>query len=86
MLIILFEIFKIVGKAIIDLIIWVYLTLIPFMVTYIGIPLFILGILMGISFSGGSLMIMLIFFVSMYFFIKKTVFHNPFSTNISPNL
>jgi hypothetical protein len=78
MFIIIWEIIKIILQAIWDMIVWVYLTLIPFMVTYIGIPLFILGILMGISFSGGSLIIMLIFFVSMYFFIKKTVFHNPF--------
>ena len=75
---ILFEVAKIIGQAIWDMIVWIYLTLIPFLVTYIGIPLFILGILMGISFSGGSLIIMLIFFVSMYYFIKKTVFHNPF--------
>ena len=72
---------RIVGyllKALWDFICWVYLTLIPFIVQYIGIPLFILGILMGISFSGGSFIIMIIFFISMYFFIKKTVFHNPF--------
>ena len=75
---ILAETFKIIVIAIWDFIVWVYLTLIPFLVTYIGIPLFVLGILMGISFSGGALMIMLIFFVAMYFFIKKTVFHNPF--------
>ena len=76
--IVVWEIIKLLVTTIRDIIVWIYLELIPFIVMYIGIPLFILGILMGISFSAGSLIIMLIFFVAMYFFIKKTVFHNPF--------
>ena len=76
--VVVWEIIKLLVTTIRDIIVWIYLELIPFIVMYIGIPLFILGILMGISFSAGSLIIMLIFFVAMYFFIKKTVFHNPF--------
>ena len=76
--IVLLEIGKFIGRTIRDLIIWFYVELIPFIVIYIGIPLFILGLFMGIAFSAGSLIIMVIFFIILYFFIKKTVFHNPF--------
>ena len=75
---VLWEIIKGLIAAVRDLIVWVYLTLIPFLVMYFGIPLFILGIMMGIAFSGGTFIILLIFFVSLFFFIQKTVFHNPF--------
>jgi hypothetical protein len=77
-----FEIIRTILKAIWDLIVWFYIVLIPFIVAYIGIPLFVLGILMAIAFSAGSLIIMIMFFIVMYVFIKKTVFHNPFPTAV----
>ena len=78
-LIILYEIIKAIFVALWDLIVWIYLTLIPFMVKYIGIPLFIMGLLMGSAFSMGSFLVIIIFFIGAFFFIKGTVFHNPFS-------
>ena len=75
---VLWEIVKQIAITVWELMMWFYFNLVPFIVMYFGIPLFILGILMGISFSGGSLIIMIAFFVAMFFFIKKSVFHNPF--------
>jgi hypothetical protein len=75
---ILYDIIKGLVIALRDLIFWIYLTLIPFLVMYFGVPLFILGLLMGVAFSGGTFIILLIFFVALFYFIKNSVFHNPF--------
>jgi len=53
---------------------WFYLTFLPFVIQYIGIPLFALGILLATAFAGGSLIFIIIFFIFMYFFIKGTIF------------
>ena len=53
---------------------WFYLTFLPFVVQYIGIPLFILGIILALAFAGGTLVFTVLFFIFMYFFIKGTIF------------
>ena len=53
---------------------WFYLTLLPFIIQYIAMPLFILGIILAVAFAGGTLLFTILFFVVMYFFIKGTIF------------
>ena len=54
---------------------WFYLTLIPFVLQYIGIPMFALGVLLAIAFAGGTVIFIIIFFLFMYYFIKGTIFN-----------
>ena len=56
---------------------WFYLTFLPFVIQYIGIPFFILGILLALSFAGGTILFAIIFFVFMFYFIKGTIFASP---------
>ncbi len=53
---------------------WFYLTFLPFVIQYIGIPMFALGVLLALAFAGGTMAFTIIFFVFMYFFIKGTIF------------
>jgi len=53
---------------------WFYGTLIPFIIKWIGIPMFLLGVLLAVSFAGGTVLFTIVFFVVMYFFIKKMLF------------
>jgi len=53
---------------------WFYGTFIPFIIKWIGIPMFLLGVLLAVSFAGGTVLFTIIFFLVMYFFIKKTFF------------
>ena len=59
---------------------WFYVDFIFFFVIpYIGLPMFFLGILLAFAFAGGTLLFMFIFFIFMYYFIKGTIFNsNPF--------
>ena len=52
---------------------WFYLTFIPFVLQYIGIPLFVLGMLLALSYALGVLLFIIIFSVFMYFFVKGTL-------------
>jgi len=53
---------------------WFYGTLIPFIIKWIGIPMFLLGVLLAVSFAGGTALFTIVFFVVMYFFVKKIIF------------
>ena len=53
---------------------WFYGTLIPFVIKWIGIPMFLLGVLLAVAFAGGTALFTIVFFVVMYFFIKKIIF------------
>ena len=55
---------------------WFYLTLIPFILQYIGIPLFALGVLLALAFAGGTILFIVIFCISIYIFIKGTIFNS----------
>lgn len=55
-------------------IIWFYTEVIPFILQYIAIPMFVLGILLALAFAGGTLLFTVVFFIFMYFFIKGTLF------------
>ena len=49
---------------------WIFVEIVPFLVIYVGIPLFILGILLGLLFFGGHLVFLIVFFVGIYFYIR----------------
>jgi hypothetical protein len=53
---------------------WFYAKLIPFVLQYIGIPMFLLGIILAVSFAGGTVLFIIVFFLVMYYFIKGTIF------------
>jgi len=53
---------------------WFYGTLIPFVIQYIGIPMFALGILLAVAFAGGTVLFTIVFFIFMFYFIKGTIF------------
>jgi hypothetical protein len=53
---------------------WFYTKFIPFVIKWIGIPMFLLGVLLAVSFAGGTVLFVIVFFAVMYFFIKKTFF------------
>ena len=53
---------------------WFYLTLIPFILQYIGIPMFALGILLAVAFAGGTILFTIVFFIFMFYFIRGTIF------------
>ena len=62
------------GGLVFKFIQWFYLEFLPFIIQYIGIPLFVLGIILALAFAGGTLLFVILFFVFMYFFIKGTIF------------
>ena len=53
---------------------WFYLTFLPFVIQYIGIPMFALGVLLALAFAGGTMLFVILFFVFMFYFIKGTLF------------
>jgi len=64
-------IFQKLGKFIF----WFYLTVLPFIIKYIGIPMFLLGFILAVSFAGGTVLFTIVFFLVMYFFVKKLIFN-----------
>lgn len=61
-----FGILKFVGY----ILYWIFIKIVPFLVIYVGIPLFILGILLGLLFFGGHLIFLVVFFVGIYFYVR----------------
>ena len=53
---------------------WFYTSLLPFVIQYIGVPLFALGILLALAFAGGTIAFTIVFFIFMFYFIRETVF------------
>jgi hypothetical protein len=61
---------------------WFYTKMLPFVIQYIGIPMFALGIILALAFTGGTVFFIIIFIIFMYFFIKGTIFKSkPISVN-----
>lgn len=53
---------------------WFYFTLIPYVLQYIGIPMFALGILLAVAFAGGTVLFTIVFFIAMFYFLRGTIF------------
>jgi hypothetical protein len=71
---IVYEILCTVFRAIYEFAKWFYLQFLPFILQYIAIPLFALGVILGLAFTFGTFIFVVIFFIFMYFFIKGTIF------------
>jgi len=68
-----FGFLAIIGLIIQFIIRFLYLLLvevIPFVVTYFGIPLFILGLIIGVFFLGGHILFTIVFIGGMFFYFK----------------
>jgi Cu/Ag efflux pump CusA len=48
-----------------------YTTILPFLVQYIGIPLFVIGCFMGLAASGAVLVTLIVAGIVYYFYMKK---------------
>ena len=48
-----------------------YTTILPFLVQYVGIPLFVIGCFMGLAASGAVLVTLIVAGVVYYFYMKK---------------
>ena len=59
-----------VLKIVFAILSYILFTIVPFLVQYIGIPLFILGIIMGIMFMGGHILFVILFIIGLAFYIK----------------
>ena len=70
------DVFKAAAKIIYEFAKWFYLQFLPFVIQYIGLPLFFLGILMALAFAGGTVIFTVVFFICMYFFIKGTIINS----------
>ena len=55
---------------------WFYLTFLPFIIQYIGIPMFALGVLLALAFAGGTMIFTILFFIFMFYFIRGTIFNS----------
>lgn len=60
-----------VIRAIIYVIYIIIVKVIPYFVKYIGIPTFILGLIMGLFFIGGHILFVIVFIVGLYYYIKN---------------
>lgn len=49
---------------------YVLFKIVPFLIQYIGIPMFILGAILGIMFLGGHMLFVIVFIVGMFFYIR----------------
>ena len=69
-----YNILSIVIGAVFSFMKWFYFDFLPFILKYIALPLFILGIILAIAFAGGTVLFTIAFFIFIYFFIKHTIF------------
>lgn len=69
---------------------YILFNIVPFLIQYIGIPMFILGAILGIMFLGGHMLFVVLFIVGLYFYIRglfnvKLVSKAP-KTNLNANI
>jgi len=66
----LFTVIFAILKGIALVLYYIFVKIVPFMVVYFGIPLFILGAMMALLFVGGHMFFLVAFFVGVFFYIK----------------
>ena len=59
-----------VLKIIFMVLYYILFKIVPFLIQYVGIPMFILGAILGIMFLGGHMLFVVLFVVGMYFYIR----------------
>ena len=65
-----FSVIVMILKPIFILLYYILFQIVPFLVTYIGIPLFMLGAVMAVMFMGGHMLLVVVFIVGLYLYIK----------------
>jgi hypothetical protein len=80
-----FEVIKYIVMGIGYIIYTIFVDIVPFLVIYVGIPLFILGILLGLLFFGGHMIFLIVFFVGIYFYIRGAFDLKIKSTKVKPS-
>ena len=65
-----------VFAQLINLLIWFLTSLLPTLITYIGMPMFILGVIMALGLTGGSILFFIVVAVGLCYFVKKAVFQS----------
>ena len=65
-----FSIIVMIVKPIFIILYYLLFKIVPFLVTYIGIPLFILGAVLAVMFMGGHMLMIVVFIGGMYLYIK----------------
>ena len=69
-------IFGIIGALIRLIAVFIYYILfkvVPFIVLYFGIPMFILGAIMAVMFMGGHILFVIVFFTGTFIYIRKLI-------------
>ena len=66
----LFTVIFAILKVVALILYYLFAKIVPFMVVYFGIPLFILGAMMALLFVGGHMFFLVAFFVGVYFYIR----------------
>ncbi len=61
---------------------WFYFTCLPYVLNYIGIPFFLLGLLLAVGFIFGNLLFFLLMTILGYYFIKQLLFVAPTTKKI----
>lgn len=59
-----------VLKPIFMVLYYILFKIVPYFVTYVGIPLFILGAVMAVMFMGGHMLMIIVFIVGLFMYIK----------------
>lgn len=65
-----------VFSTLINLLIWFLTSVLPTLITFIGLPMFFIGIIMAIGLTGGSVLFFIVTSVGLYYFVKKAVFES----------
>jgi len=65
-----FSVIVMILKPIFIILYYLLFKIVPFLVTYIGIPLFILGAILAVMFMGGHMLMIIVFIGGMFLYIK----------------
>lgn len=65
-----------VFSTLINLLIWFLTSVLPTLITFIGLPMFFIGIITAIGLTGGSVLFFIIATIGLYYFVKKAVFES----------
>lgn len=65
-----FSVIVMILKPIFIILYYLLFKIVPFLVTYIGIPLFILGAVLAVMFMGGHMLMIIVFIGGMFLYIK----------------
>jgi len=62
-----------VLKIICGLLYYLFLVILPFVIMWIGVPMFVLGAIMGLFFLGGHILFVVVFIVGIIYYVKSTI-------------